>query len=235
MTAIYVLQHVEVETAGAIGPALRARKLTPRVIRSYAGEEIPRDMGKARGLVVMGGPMGVYEVAQHPFLQAEMRLIERALRAELPILGVCLGSQLLASVLGAHVSRGRKKEIGWLPVELAASAGRDLIFSGVKSPIVPCHWHGDVFTLPAGAVALARSQRTRCQAFRYGRAAYGMLFHMEFTRPILRKLTRAFKDELAAEKIEPDAILEGADVHLPRLEPVARAVFERWAGQCASA
>jgi GMP synthase-like glutamine amidotransferase len=232
MSTVYVVQHAEPETPGTIGLALRARRLTAKVVRAYAGAEIPREMGRARGLVVMGGPMGVHEAARFPFLQDEMRLIERALRAEVPVLGVCLGSQLLASVLGAHVSRARAKEIGWLPVELAASAGRDPIFRGVKSPIVPCHWHGDVFTLPAGAVALARSQRTRCQAFRYGRTAYGMLFHMEFTRPILRKMTRTFRDELAAERIEPGAILDGADLHLPRLEPVARAVFERWADQC---
>ena len=233
MSTVYVVQHAEVETAGAIGAALRARKLTARVVRAYAGAEIPREMGRARGLVVMGGPMGVYEADRHPFLKEEMRLIERALRASIPVLGVCLGSQLLASVLGAHVSHGRAKEIGFLPVELAASAGRDRIFSGVKSPIVPCHWHGDVFTLPAGAVALARSQRTRCQAFRYGRTAYGMLFHMELTRPILRRMTRTFRDELAAERIEPGAILDAADLHLPRLLPVARGVFERWADQCA--
>jgi GMP synthase-like glutamine amidotransferase len=180
----------------------------------------------------MGGPMGVYEADRHPFLTQEMRLIERALRADVPVLGVCLGSQLLASVLGAHVARASAKEIGFLPVELSASAGRDRIFSGVRSPLVPCHWHGDVFTLPTGAVALARSQRTRCQAFRYGRTAYGLLFHMELTRPILRGMTRSFRDELLSEKIEARSILDAADVHLPLLLPVAREVFGRWADQC---
>ncbi len=232
MPVVYVLQHAAVETAGTISTALRSRKLAPRVIRAYAGAEVPRDMTRARGLVVMGGPMGLYEADRHPFLKDEMRLIERALRADVPVLGVCLGSQLIASVLGARVTRGRAKEIGWFPVELAASAGRDRIFAGVPSRLVPCHWHGDVFTLPAGAVSLAKSAQTRCQAFRYGRAAYGVLFHMEMTRAMLRKMTGVFRDELAAEKIAPKDILAGADRHLPRLEPVARGVFERWAAQC---
>ena len=137
MAAVYVVRHDAAETAGLITHALRAKRLVPRVIRAYAGDAIPRDVRRARGLVVLGGPMGVHDTKAFPFLEDEMRLIESALRAEVPILGVCLGSQLVASVLGAHVSKGRTKEIGWLPVELAASAGRDRIFAGVKSPLVP--------------------------------------------------------------------------------------------------
>ena len=232
MGQVIVLTHTKEEGAGMITAALRAKKLVPRVVRGYAGAAVPTDIGRARGLVVMGGPMGVRDTATYPFLKDEMRLIERALRAEVPILGICLGSQLLATVLGAHVSRGSAKEIGWLPVEHVASAGRDRIFAGVKSPLVPCHWHGDVFTLPPGAVSLARSARTRCQAFRYARAAYGLLFHMELTRPGLAKMTRAFEDELVAEKLTAGDMLAGADKFLPRLEPIARGIFGRWAEEC---
>ena len=233
MSTVYILKHAAIENAGLLAPALRAKKLTPRVLNSYAGAALPRDLSRARGLVVLGGPMGVHQTAEFPFLDDEMRLIERALRADLPILGICLGSQLVARALGAHVSHGRTKEIGFLPVELAASAGRDRIFAGVTSPIVPCHWHGDVFTLPRGAVSLAKSERTRCQAFRYGRAAYGLLFHLEMTRPMLAKMTRAFQGELAAEKLLPRDVMAGADKFLPRIEPIARGVFERWALECA--
>jgi GMP synthase (glutamine-hydrolysing) len=232
MGTVYVLTHTKEETAGTIAPALRAKKLVPRAFRGYAGDAIPSDMGRARGLVVMGGPMGVRDAARHPFLSAEMRLIERALRAELPVLGVCLGSQLLATVLGAHVSRATAPEIGWLPVELAPSAGRDRIFAGVTSPMTPCHWHGDVFTLPPGAVSLARSARTRCQAFRYARAAYGILFHMELTRAAVARMSKAFAADLEAEKLDARDMLAGADKFLPRLEPVARGIFGRWAEEC---
>ncbi len=232
MAQVLVLTHTKAESAGMIAPALRAKKLTPRVVRGYAGDTVPTDIGRARGLVVMGGPMGVRDTAAHPFLKDEMRLIERALRAEVPVLAVCLGSQLLATVLGGRVSRASTREIGWLPVELAPSAGRDRIFAGVKSPLVPCHWHGDVFTLPPGAVSLGRSARTRCQAFRYARAAYGLLFHMELTRPGVAKMAHAFEEELAAAEITARDMLAGADTFLPPLEPVARGVFGRWADEC---
>jgi GMP synthase (glutamine-hydrolysing) len=92
-----------------------------------------------------------------------------------------------------------------------------------------------VFTLPAGAVALAKSDMTRCQAFRYGRAAYGVLFHLEMTRAMIAKMTRTFAHELAEANVSPDAILGGAKTFLPRLEPVARAVFARWADQAQAA
>ncbi len=233
MAHVLVLTHTKDEGPGLIAPALRAKKLVPRAIRGYAGGTIPAEVGRARGLVVMGGPMGVRDTSTHPFLKDEMRLIEKALRAEIPILGVCLGSQLVASVLGAHVSRATAREIGWLPVELAPSAGRDRIFAGVKSPLVPCHWHGDVFTLPPGAVSLARSARTRCQAFRYGRAAYGLLFHMELTRPGVARMCRAFAAELAAEKLTAADMLAGADKCLPKIDPIARGIFARWADECA--
>jgi GMP synthase-like glutamine amidotransferase len=229
---VTVLTHAKEETAGAIAPALRAKKLSLRVVKGYAGQPVPNELAGARGLVVMGGPMGVRDASRFPFLRDEMRLIERALRAEIPVLGVCLGSQLVASVLGAHVSKAPAREIGWLPVELAPSAGRDPIFSGVRSPLLPCHWHGDVFTLPAGAVSLARSARTRCQAFRYARAAYGVLFHMELSRAGVARMCATFADELAEAGITRREMLDAADKCLPRLEPVARGIFGRWAEEC---
>lgn len=229
---VLVLTHTKAEGPGLIAPALRSRKLVPKTVHGWDGGTIPSDIGRARGLVIMGGPMGVRDAGQFPFLKEEMRLIERALRAEIPILGVCLGSQLLATVLGAHVSKSSAPEIGWLPVELAPSAGRDPIFAGVKSPLVPCHWHFDVFTLPAGAVSLAKTVRTRCQAFRYARAAYGVLFHMEVNRAAVARMVRAFPDELEATGVAGKDMLAGADKYLPKLEPTAKAIFTRWAEAC---
>jgi GMP synthase (glutamine-hydrolysing) len=224
-----VVQHVPQETPGAIGAALERAGVTPRLVRPFAGDRVPADPGGAAGLVVMGGPMGVYEEERYPFLRDERRLIEAALRREVPLLGVCLGSQLLAAVLGAAVAPSGHKEIGWHAVRLREAAAQDALWRGIASPFVAYHWHGDVFDLPHGAVSLAFSERTEHQAFRFGARAWGLLFHTEVTPTIVRDMVDAFGDELAAAGIERAAMLEGAERHQGGVERLGRTVFGRWA------
>src|ERR1044071_2811525 len=145
MKMVYALQHVATEPMGLIGEALAARGIAAQYVRAYAGEPVPKEIGDAAALVVMGGPMGVYEQAEYPFLSDEIRLIESALTSEKPVLGVCLGSQLLATALGATVRKGEKKEIGWRAVTLNRAATRDGLWQAVASPFMAYHWHGDVF------------------------------------------------------------------------------------------
>jgi GMP synthase (glutamine-hydrolysing) len=185
MPRVYALQHVSAEPLGIIGEALEAGGIGAEYVRVFAGEAVPGDMTGAAGLVVMGGSMGVYERHEYPFLSDEIRLIEAALKAEKPVLGICLGSQLLASALGAEVKKGDRKEIGWFPVALTEAASTDRLFSEVERSFTAYHWHGDVFDLPGGAVSLASSAQTQCQAFGYQERAYGLLFHLEGTHKIV--------------------------------------------------
>jgi len=180
------------------------------------------------GLVVMGGPMGVNDIDARPHLSREIDLIEQALRDERPVLGVCLGSQLLAHVLGAEVRPGPQKEIGWGEVTLA-DASDDPLFHGVDDPFTAFHWHGDVFDLPESAEALARTEQTALQAFRYGNAAYGLLFHLEVTPEIVSGMTEAFRDELEEEGLDGAAIRRAAMTHEDALRDTAAMVFGRWA------
>ncbi len=223
---VLILQHIEIETPGIIADALTEAKLTPQIIHSYAGEPIPASMDGADGLIVLGGPMGVYDHPQFPFLKQEMRLIEDALRAEKPVLGICLGSQLLAAALGAPVYKGKQKEIGWYSVTLTKEAASDPLLAGMPTSFTACHWHGDVFDLPRGAVSLASSALTQHQAFRYGKNAYGFLFHMEITEPMLRTWVAAFADELRAAGLDGTQILTHATHHLPPLHYIARPIFK---------
>ncbi|RMG46755.1 MAG: hypothetical protein D6723_16810 [Acidobacteria bacterium] len=140
-----------------------------------------------------------------------------------------MGSQLLAAALGAAVTRGDRKEIGWYPVALTESARNDPLWRDVSSPFIAYHWHGDVFELPRGAVSLASSDLTACQAFRYGRRAYGFLFHMEVTEEIIHNMVNTFADELREVGIDGSEIIERAKEYLPLLQRVGRHVFMRWA------
>ncbi len=226
MPTALVIQHIDVEGPGLIADALAAHGVGLRVVRPFAGEPVPGTCD-ADALIVMGGPMGVYETDAHPYLRDEMRLIEAALRARRPMLGTCLGSQLLAAVLGARVHPGARKEIGWLPVDLEDDG--DHLFAGLPRRFTPLHWHGDVFDLPAGAVHLARSELTAHQAFRYGDCAWGLLFHLETTRAQVAAMTDAFADELTGAGIAREALLTNADHHLAELAAIARSVFDRFA------
>ena len=230
MSKIWVIQHIHCETIGTIAEALEAENVSTEYVRTFNGEKIPDEMGGGAGLIIMGGPMGVYEQDRYPFLRAEISLIEQALKEKKPVLGVCLGSQLLAAALGAKVTKGKRKEIGWYPVALTETAITDRLWREVERLFTAYHWHGDIFNVPQGAVSLASSDLTACQAFRYGHSAYGFLFHMEVTRKIVEEMVRTFTDELQEEAIDGRGIVRESGDYLPRLQSIGRIVFRMWAG-----
>ncbi len=229
MAKILVLQHHPAENLGAIADALEGAALAWQYVRVVDGQAIPKDVKGLGGLIVMGGPQTVYQLDRHPYLREEMALIESALKADKPILGVCLGSQLLAAALGAPVRRGEEREIGWYPVRLQESARDDRLLRGLPTEFVAAHWHSDVFDLPRDAVALASSEKTPLQAYRYGSKAYGFLFHAEMTREILTALVAEFGEGLKRVGLDGDAILVEAEQHLLALGRIGDTIFSRWA------
>jgi GMP synthase (glutamine-hydrolysing) len=226
---VWVLQHTSCENLGSIEDVLRAHQIGFQYIQTHVGEPVPREIADNAGLIVMGGPMGVYEQAAYPFLRDEMRLIESALVLGRPVLGICLGSQLLAATLGAEVTKGQKKELGWHEVTLSKSASDDALFKGVAPKFWPFHWHGDIFPLPKDSVSLASSELTNCQAFRHGANAYGLLFHLEVTEPQIGRMLIDFADELRQAGGRPSQINEETPRRLPAVQAIARDVFSRWA------
>lgn len=235
MAKIWVLQNVQPENLGIIAQVLQSYGLEPEYVHTYAGEPVPKYMKDAAGLIVLGGPMGVYELNQHPFLMDAMRLIDQALKHDQPVLGICLGSQLLATALGATVQKGTQKELGWHPVELTAAAPNDLLWSDSPRTFTAYHWHGDVFDLPSGATALASSALTPCQAFVHGIGAYGVLFHMEVTEKIIGDMVSFFADEVRKEGMDGREIVEQAGEYLHDLQHVGWMVFQNWAALCLEA
>ncbi|MFB6249833.1 MAG: type 1 glutamine amidotransferase [Salinibacter sp.] len=228
MSDVLLLQHVRPEPPGTIAEALSAHGVPHRTVRVYRDEPVP-DRLDADGLVVMGGPMGVGDLDARPHLAQECALIEQALDQDRPVLGVCLGSQLLAHVLGADVHAAPQTEIGWGEVTLTDAAAADPLFEDVDAPFTAFHWHGDVFDLPGGAVRLVQTDSTETQAFRHGDRAYGLLFHLEVTPKTVAWMTTAFQDELAEEGLDGAAIRRDAMTHEPALRETAGTVFGRWA------
>jgi GMP synthase (glutamine-hydrolysing) len=195
------IQHVEFEGPGAIAREAAAQGIALRVCRPDRGEGLP-DVGNLAGLVVMGGPMGVSDTQVYPWLADEIELVGAALARGLPVLGVCLGAQLLAAACGARVYRGPAAEIGPGTVTLSAAGRADPVLGaagGGELPVV--HWHGETFDLPEGATRLAASELYRNQAFRAGgraqagAGAYGLQFHIEVDAALLE----GWREHLPAE------------------------------------
>lgn len=178
MPAWTALQHVSFETPALIGEEAEARGIAVEIVRMDLGEEVP-PVEAIDGLIVMGGPMGVMDTEEYPGLLTEMELIEAAVRRDLPVIGVCLGAQLLAAAMGARVYRGPVEEVGAGEVTLVAD---DPVLGEAGGRLPVLHWHGDTFDLPEGAELLASSGAYENQAFRIGERAYGLQFHVEIGR-----------------------------------------------------
>jgi len=220
--SVLAIQHVEPETTGLIGDVLAAEGARLTTVRVFEGEPVPAHIAPHDALVVMGGPMGVYEADRHPHLAAEIELIRRAVESDIPVLGVCLGSQLLAAALGATV-RPARKELGWFPVTLAMD---DPLWAGLPGAFTAFHWHGDAFDPPPGSVPLASSELTPCQGFRHG-SHIGLLFHMEMSEPMIRALVEHDLASGYADVATAGRALDELARHLPPMRAVARRVFGR--------
>jgi len=223
---VLVIQHEPFEGPGTLREALAACEL--RVVRPFAGDRIPPALLED-GLVVLGGGMGVDEADRYPHLRDELRLLVETTRASRPVLGICLGSQLLAVALGGSVQKAARKEIGWYGVELLPAARNDELLSALPRSFMAFHWHGDAFNLPRDAVALAASAMTPLQAFRCGQRSWGIQFHFETDEQVLDAMLRSGGEELLEAGADPGAIREHAARALPQLRGLALDVFSRWA------
>jgi len=205
-----VLQHVEHEGPGTIAGVLTTAGIEWRTVRLDRGDPLPA-VGDLSGLVVMGGPMGVHDEDQHPWLAPERDLLGAVASAGLPVLGICLGAQQMAAALGAEVTTGVEPEVGAGHITLTDAGRRDPVFGpeyrGLSGTTVPCvHWHQDTFTLPEGAIHLAATRTTPHQAFRIGPAAYGLQFHIEIDTDLATQWRPRLPDGVGLTDVEVAAV-----------------------------
>jgi len=219
---VLVFRHVPFEDLGLIAPVLAARRIDVDYADLYqAGGAMP-DIAAYDALIFLGGPMSVND--DLPYLRSEMELIRQAMARHQPILGICLGAQLIARALGATVRRNSAKEIGWFSMRFTEAAGADRLFHGLSEETV-FHWHGETFDLPAGAELLASSDRCRNQAFRIGEFVYALQFHLEVTPDIIADW--CLQDENCGDVRELEVAIDPR-FNAPRLAELSAQVFGNW-------
>lgn len=221
---VLVIRHVPFEHLGRIAPVLKAHGAEYTYLDLGENPSAPVNLASYAGLVSMGGPMSAND--NLPYITRELRILEDALSLHKPVLGICLGAQLIARAAGAAVYRNPVKEIGWRQIHWTESAKHDPLFGGLDPAPSVFHWHGETFDLPAGAEWLAWSEACRHQAFRIG-SAYGLQFHLEVTPDMVADWLgqEANREDVLdlTESIDPGA-------HSSSLGRLSETVFGRWMG-----
>ena len=206
---VHVLQHVPYEGIGSIASWLESQKATIRYTRFFEADPLPSP-GSVDTVIAMGGPMSVNDEDKLPWLISEKQFIRDAILQGIPVLGICLGAQLIAGAMGAKVYRNPVKEIGWCPVRAIPAATEKF---RLPTDCTVFHWHGETFDLPPGAVLLASSDGCKNQAFQINRNVIGLQFHLEATPESVSALVENCRDELVfGDYVQSEAELRAAPV-----------------------
>jgi GMP synthase (glutamine-hydrolysing) len=222
-----VIRHLAFEDLGSLAPALEKNGYAIRYLEAGVDDLKALQQEKPDLLVVLGGPIGVYETAVYPFLDDEIAVLRERLQAGRPVIGICLGAQLMAAALGAKVYAGHGKEIGWFPV-MPASPDNNVLAPLFASGVEVLHWHGDTFDLPDGTTHLARSTLYPNQAFAVGKHALALQFHPEVMGHQIERWLIGHACELSHANIDIPSLRAATKIHAQKLEAAATQVWESW-------
>ena len=229
MKQLLVLRHVPHETLGSLDPLLAAASITFQDVDFSQQPTAHPHLDGHCGLVLLGGPMNVDETEKYPHLSLELELIAEAIQRELPVLGICLGAQLIAKALGAPVYPNPVKEIGWYDLRPTQQASSDRLFAHLTRTEKVFQWHGDTFDIPRDAVHLASSPLCENQAFRYGKNVYGLQFHLEVDPTMIARWLDVpeNQNEIASlgGEIDPQQIRHETPAYSKRLRELSQHIF----------
>ena len=222
-------QHIDCEGPGTLLNVFQSQNIEVEILKIYQGDTLPENPGDA--LVVLGGPMGVYEEKEYPWMTQELKMIREFLKKGRPVLGICQGSQMLAYAAGGGVFRGPGPEVGWYPIQLTPEGQSDPLFQGIPTEVNAFHWHGDTFTLPVNSARLAGSQAYLNQIFKVGQNAYGFQCHLEVTEAMVKSWMAAYAKDLTPQggSLRPEPIENHLTENTDYLKRIAEKVFTRFA------
>ena len=196
MENILIIKHIPIEGPGRIKRILNQRKISCHIIELSQEDKLSPSPKAFEAIILLGGPMNVYEEEKYPFLNEVNSFIQVAFNENIPLLGICLGAQLIAKAAGAKVYRAENKEIGWSKVTLTPAGISDPLFKNFPDNFPVFQWHGDTFDIPEQGELLGFSDSCKNQVFRYGYATYGLQFHMEITAEMIKDWMLFYDDEL---------------------------------------
>ena len=228
---MHFLQHVPFESPAGIGDWARQHNHSLSLTAFFENDPLP-DMDDFDWLVVLGGPMNIHEHDRHPWLVDEKQFIRDSIAAGKVVIGICLGSQLIANVLGGKVIRNEYREIGWHPVWRTPESERSGIFRSLPMEFTAFHWHGDVCSVPPGSAIMAESEACPNQAFEHERRVIGLQFHLESSPESIERLISNCEDELVCGPfIQQLSELRLGYTHLPSLRRTMNVLFDSIASQ----
>ena len=231
---VLVLRHVPHEHLGTLAETLIANNISYEYVNFYENYSPNINTEDLCGLIILGGPMNVYETDKYSFLDIEDRLIQQSIEKDVPVLGICLGAQLIAKALGSRIIKNKEKEIGWYSIGITKKGNKDKLLKHFHSEEIVCQWHGDTFEMPEGGVHLAESPLCINQAFRYGHNVYGLQFHIEVTPEMILEWLNVPENQKEIlsleEKINPEIIKAETPKFIGRLNLLAKDVFQEFCG-----
>ena len=226
---ILIIKHIDIEGPGTLGDFLKSKGEIFEIVELGAGEKLPSNVHEYKAVIVLGGPMNVDEEDRFPFLRPENDFIQKILKAEIPYLGICLGSQLLAKAAGAKVVKSPVKEIGWYQIRLTAEGKKDALFQGFLENDPVYHWHGDMFQIPSKGQLLASAQGCPHQALKVGRNAYGLQFHVAVTDNSIKEWCDEYcETDLPGRADHAKAMMEDYWKHKKAFDSQAKQIYQNF-------